>query len=100
MKTMSIKEFAVENNITDYVKNVRTNVNGYCYVTFVNALNEGMNIYLSRKLGETINAGDSVADMFKEYECAIFEVTNADGEIRVKIGSRNESLRGSIEDLF
>jgi hypothetical protein len=100
MKTMSIKDFATENNIAEYVLTVRENANGYCYVTFITKSNEGMNVYLSRKLGELISAGDSTVDMFREHKCAIFEVTNDDGEVRIKIGSQGESLRGSIEDLF
>jgi hypothetical protein len=100
MKVITIKEFAQENNIVNYVKTVRTNTNGYCYVTFVNETNEATNVYLSRKLGEEISEGDSVVEMFKTHECAVFEVVNADGETRIKLGSRSESLRGSIEDLF
>ena len=100
MKTLTIKEFVQENNFTSYVKTVRTNTNGYCFVTFINEANEATNVYLSRKLGEEISAGDSVVEMFKAHECAVFEVVNADGETRIKLGSRSESLRGSIEDLF
>lgn len=100
METLTIKEFAQENNFVSYNKTVRANANGYCFVTFMNEANEATNVYLSRKLGEEISAGDSVIEMFKEHQCAVFQTVNADGEARIKLGSRSESLRGNIEDLF
>ena len=100
METLTIKEFAQENGFVTYNKTVRANANGYCFVTFMNEANEATNVYLSRKLGEEISEGDSVIEMFREHQCAVFVVVNADGEERTKLGSRSESLRGNIEDLF
>ena len=98
MKTLSIKEFAQANNITSYALTVRSNMNGYLFVTFISATNEATNIYFSKAMSEKITAGDDVKVLLKEHACSIVETTNADGETRLKLCGNSE--RGNIEDLF
>ena len=98
MKTMTIKEFALANDIKTYALTVRANMNGYLFVTFISATNEATNVYFSKSMTEKITAGDDVKVLFKEHACQIAETTNADGETRLKLIGNSE--RGNIEDLF
>lgn len=99
MKTMSIKDFMVENDFCQVNKSVAENSNGYKFVTFINSDNKSENVYLSKSLDAEVATGTPVnRDFVKDKVICIVE--NANGEIRYKIASKGESLRVNIEDLF
>jgi hypothetical protein len=98
MKTLSIKEFAQANDIKSYTPAIRSNMNGYPFVTFITSSNEAMNIYFSKSAGEKIMEGEETLSVIKRLGCQIAETTNAEGEVRLKLISNSE--RNNIEDLF
>ena len=99
MKTMSIKEFCIEQGFVQIVRKVRSNANGYCFLTFVSANNEAENIYFSKALDKLTTEGTAVTkDYLSDKEIAV--VSNKDGELRYKICSKGESLRVDVADLF
>ena len=83
----TIREFAKAQGFKT-ISLVDVNKNGYKFITFCKKDADGKlvdaeNIYLSKALAEEIEAGASVdADALPVYE-----TTNADGEVRIKIGS-------------
>jgi hypothetical protein len=95
MKVISIKEYCQANKFATVAKCVRENTNGYAFITFITADNKAENVYFSKNssavAGEVINK-----DMLSQYQVA--EVTNADGEIRMKLTSNSERI--DIADLF
>ena len=99
MKTMSIRDFMVENDFCQVNKSVAENSNGYKFLTFINSGNEAENVYFTKSLNEEVLVGTPVnKDFVKDKVICIVE--NAKGEIRYKIASKGESLRVNIEDLF
>lgn len=96
---MSIKDFCKEQGFVQIVKRVRSNANGYCFLTFVTADNEAENVYLSKALDESTTEGTVVdKNYLSDKEVAV--VLNKDGELRYKICSKGESLRADVADLF
>lgn len=79
-------------------KSVRTNENGYPYVTFINADNKAENIYFSKSASENYSTGTPIQKGFFD-KLNIADTTNAAGEIRTKLVS-TEGLRVTMEDLF
>jgi hypothetical protein len=94
--TQTIASWCAENNIASTSKSVRSNTNGYCYVTFINKENKAENVYFSQK--SEVGAGDLVTkELFAQYE--IGHCTNADNEIRIKL-IRKGGDRVDVADLF
>ena len=97
MKVLSIKEFVAEKGFTQLAPTVRTNTNGYPFLTFINAKNEAENVYFSRKAAQAINAGTPVTkDMLATYQIGF--TTNEAGEERIKLISN--SARVELSDLL
>lgn len=95
MKVISIKEFCQANNIVSLAKCVRENINGYAFITFIAADNKAENVYFSKNSQAV--AGEVITkDLLAQYQVA--EVTNAEGEIRMKLISNSERI--DIADLF
>lgn len=99
MKTMSIKEFCTEQGFVQIVKKVKSNANGYCFLTFITADNKAENVYLSKALDE-LTAEGTVVDKNYLSDKEIALVLNSSGEIRYKVCSKGESLRADVDDLF
>ena len=96
---MSVKQFCTEQGFVQIVKRVRSNANGYCFLTFITADNKAENVYFSKALDELTAEGTSVTkDYLSDKEIAI--VTNSSGEIRWKVCSKGGSLRADVDDLF
>lgn len=94
LKAMSIKDFAKYKGFINIVPRVRTNTNGYPYVTFLNEKNEAENIYFSKKASEQVAEGTPVdADLLARHQIGI--TNNAEGEERIKLISNSERV-----DLF
>ena len=96
MVVQTIKEFMLSNDYS-IVPVVRTNINGYPYVTFVDSKNVSENIYFSKAASVSLAAGIPVTKEFvKGYQ--IGETINEAGEKRIKLISNSERL--SVADLF
>lgn len=98
LNTMSISEFVTINKFVEINESIRTNTNGYPFVTFINASNVAENVYFSKASSATIKQGDLVTKEFlANYRIA--KTTNADGEVRTKLVS-NKSNRISLASLL
>lgn len=98
LNTMSISEFVNINKFVEINNTVRTNSNGYPFVTFINAKNEAENVYFSKASSSSISKGDAITKEFlSNYRIA--KTTNADGEVRTKLVSNN-SNRISLANLL
>jgi hypothetical protein len=98
MERISIKEFAQLRGFVQINKTIRTNVNTYPYVTFINAKNEAENVYFSIGGAEEIKAGQLFdKELASTFDIAMYQ--NEAGEERVKL-CRKGGDRVSIEDLF
>ncbi len=67
-----------------HVSIVRVNQNGYPFVTLLTEDGDAENLYLSKRLAEGAVEGDSPS---KYKDCVVKEVTNAAGELRLKLCS-------------
>lgn len=98
LKTVSIAEFCKENNFVEVNHSIKTNTNGYPFVTFINADNKAENVYFSKATSTNLTAGSPVSiTMLANYRIA--KTVNADGEVRTKLVSAN-SNRISLADLL
>jgi hypothetical protein len=89
MTVETIKDFAQSGGFVQIAKNVRENVNGYLFITFINAKNEAENIYFSKASSEKHSAGEEVTkEMLSGMSIA--HTQNADGEARVKLIGNSE----------
>ena len=90
MKTLSLKEFMQEKSFAQVIPVVRTNSNGYPFLTFTNSSNEAENVYFSKSM--LVEAGKVDIEFLRGLKAC--ETTNADGESRWKLtdsaGSRVE----------
>lgn len=97
MERISIKEFAKDKGFVQINKTVRTNINGFPYVTFINAQNEAENVYFSKGGAEEVKAGDDFPSVASKYD--ITYATNAEGETRPKL-CRKGGDRVSLDDIL
>ena len=98
LKTQTIKDFCKERGFVSLSNHVRVNVNGFPYVTFINEKNEAENVYFSKGAAAEVVEGQAVdKELVTKYK--IIEATNADGEVRFKLG-RGEGARVSVDSLF
>ena len=99
LNTISVKDFMISAGFTQVVKTVRTNTNGFPYVTFLTADNSAENVYFSKNASRLVDEGMSIEKgFFNPFRVA--EITNHAGEKRIKLVGLGESLRASIDDLF
>ena len=93
----TIKEFVAKHNFTSVVPVVRTNTNGYPFVTFITEDNKAENVYFSKSASEQVDNGTPVnKDMLAKYQ--IGYTTNEAGEKRIKLISNSE--RVGLADMF
>ena len=95
MDTQSIKDFCEANNITA-ISNVRSNVNGYKYVTMLDNNKTSENYYFSKNSSNDVNVNDSPATWAKDS--VVVNTTNADGQPRTKISTNSNYT--DVTDLF
>jgi hypothetical protein len=88
IKTMSVLDFFKASNITQVNPVVDTNVNGYPFITLINADNKAENIYFSKRASSSYPKGTPIAKGFFA-ELQFVESVNANGETRIKL-----SLKG------
>ncbi len=97
LHTISVKEFAKSNNFTSIAPAIRSNYNGYLYITFIDASNKAENVYFSKASSAGLGAGQLVTkELLSSHQVA--ETTNAEGEKRMKLVSN--SARVSIDSLL
>ena len=101
LKVITVKQFCAENNFVQVNNEVKTNVNGYPFVTFINKDNKAENIYFSKEESLNHKDGDpiSVSDGFFD-ELQIAYTKNAEGEERIKLVGPGSSMRESLDDLM
>jgi hypothetical protein len=98
-KFNSIAEFAQANSITQIVKQVRVNANGYSFVTFVTEDNKAINIYFGSSIGSEYHDGQAVTrELLAELQ--IYAYLTEDGEQRYRLVRKGESVRASLADLL
>ena len=91
MIVLSIKEFSKANGFTQIAPSVRTNVNGYPFITFSNENNDSDNIYFSKNASKAVGAGEIITrELLSHYQIA--NTINANGESRTKLVSKLERL--------
>jgi D-serine dehydratase len=94
LETFSVKDFTVSQDITQVVKKIRKNANGYPYVTFVDTQNVAQNIYFSKRAAAKLDESAEV-DMAFLSQYVIAMATNEEGEERVKLAT-GDSLRTDL----
>jgi len=95
--TMTVKEFTVDKGFTQIVPVVRTNVNGYPYLTFITEANVAENVYFSKAASVALAAGQPVTkEMLSVYQIGITH--NAAGEERFKLITNSDRI--DISELF
>lgn len=89
MARASLKDFCHTKGY-NRVSKVRANTNGYKYVTLLEAENttNSENLYLGQRYGEDIEI-DTVLPI---NELFVAEITNADGEVRIKLTDKSGEL--------
>ena len=101
LNTMSISEFVKINKFDEIINVVRTNSNGYPFVTFIKIVDNksiAENVYFSKAASANVSLNDVVTiDMINTYRIA--KTTNADGEVRTKLVS-SVSNRISLASLL
>jgi hypothetical protein len=81
---ISVQQFMKEEGYVSIHKTVRKNQEGLPYLTFIKVDNVAHNIYFSKEAGQDKQAGQLLYKGFFD-KLNVAEVTNADGEIRLKI---------------
>ena len=91
MEVQTIKEFAQANGFVQIAPSVRTNVNSYPFITFINASNVAENVYFSKNAAKMVGAGEAITkELLKQLQVA--SVINAAGEVRTKLVSNSERI--------
>lgn len=97
MNTLSVKEFVKSKNFVSIVPSIRTNTNGYPYLTFIDKDNKAENIYFSKASSENLADGVVVnKDFLSTFQVAV--TLNADNQERIKLVSN--SNRVSLDMLL
>ena len=97
LKVVTVQEFMKSNDMISIVPVIRTNVNDYPYITFINNKNESENIYFSKDSSKLLTKGLPITrGFFANYSIGF--TTNAAGETRTKLVGQGQRL--SVEDLF
>ena len=78
-------------------KAVNTNVKDYPYITILRG-NIAENIYFGKKSSTKVGLGVAVKPIASEL--FVSEVTNANGEVRMKLSFSGESTYDTVEDMF
>jgi hypothetical protein len=91
MQVNTIKDYCKSKGFTQIAPSIRSNTNGYPFITFIDAANKAENIYFSKNAALAVGAGQPVTkDMLTVYQIGITE--NAAGEQRIKLISNSERI--------
>lgn len=99
MDIKTMKEFASSNNVTA-ISNVRTNTNGYPYLTMLSDKFEGgaENFYFSKRAAAKVSK-DQTPTAIGLGQLSMAVVKNAAGEQRIKICTAGEDYT-SVSELW
>ncbi len=97
LKTLTLKDFCVSKGFTQIAPVVRTNTNGYPYITFINSNNEAENVYFSKTTSQGVTEGTPV-DKALLSSLQVGITTNAAGEERIKLVSMSRVDISSLLD--
>jgi len=92
---MSLKSYVAQEGVTA-ISNVKSNTNGYPYVTIVTDVGAD-NLYFSKKASSKVSAGDLIKSFAKDL--FVVACQNAQGEDRLKLSFNSEDYSG-VDDLF
>ena len=99
LKSTPLKAWALANGFTAVHPEVRTNKNGYPFLTFIKpdgkGGNIGENVYFSKPASDTAIGMGKITASDREQMLAC-EVTNEDGEKRVKLAFAGENSYEAI----
>lgn len=94
IKSTPMREWAAAAGFTAVNPNVRTNTNGYPFLTFVKPDGKGgsigENVYFSKK-SATVASGHEVIDSAMRADLLVVETINEKGEPRLKLAFKGES---------
>lgn len=97
MEVLSIKQFCTLQGFVELAPSVRTNLNGYPFITFINADNIAENVYFSKALSLVVTKGLAInRELLANYQIGMG--VNAKGEPRTKIIGMGDRI--SVADLF
>ncbi len=100
MEVQTIKEFITTQGFNQIASHVRTNTNGYPFVTFIDATktpNVAENVYFSKNAALLVAKGLVVTkELLSGFQIGATE--NALGETRIKLISNSERL--SLDSLL
>ena len=99
MRNISVKELMTEFSFVSVIPQVRRNGNQYPFLTFMNGDNVATNIYFSVGAAALITDTTTVTREFLEGHTVTIYPT-PDGEERIKLSRKGDSLRLSFADLF
>jgi len=68
MVVETIKGFAKSKGFVQISPAIRTNVNGYPFITFINAKNEAENVYFSKNSAKAVGAGQPVVCVVAHFQ--------------------------------
>lgn len=98
MERISLKKFVAEEGITALCKSVRENTNKYPFITVLRG-NEAENLYFSIKASAQVTAGQDISSIAKDLY-VVRDITNADGESRIKLSFEGNSNYVDASALF
>ena len=97
--TQTLRVYQSATNMASVHNVVRTNANGYPFVTFFSKDNIADNVYFAKTISDRFKAGQPVNKaLFADLQIGM--TTNADGEQRVKLIPIGASTRLAVDDLF
>ena len=99
MDIQTIKDFCKSKGFTQINKTIAENSNGYPFITFITGANKAENVYFSKSMSANVAEGQLITPtMLADLQVAT--VKNAAGEERIKLCSKGESNRLSLDDLL
>lgn len=98
-RTISVQQFMSEFSFVSIIPQIRRNANTYAFITFMNADNVATNIYFSVGAAALLTDTTVVNKEFLEGHTVTIYPT-PDGEERIKLSRKGDSLRISFADLW
>jgi hypothetical protein len=91
LKVLTLKEFCASKGFVQLAPVVRTNENGYPFITFIDSANKAENVYFSRNAAQAVAAGTPVDKaMLSVYQIGV--TTNAEGAERMKLITNSDRV--------
>jgi len=107
LKSVTLKSL-VQSGVITAISPLRVNTSGYPYITFLQG-NKPNNVYFSKKASLVINGtfekGDNIVTFLKNAEIVQTEVTEENGDVRVRFkistpGASEYSSTAELMDVF